>query len=170
MKALVMYESMFGNTETVARAVADGMASQFEVTLADVRTMPRALGMDVIVLGGPTHTFGLSRPKTREDAVRQGASHENAVEVGLREWLDTAPPLTGIDAAAFDTKVDKPLTGSAGRKADRRLRHLGCRMLVPVESFHVGSTPGPLADGERERARRWGEALAAAAVASLHRI
>lgn len=170
MKALVMYESMFGNTETVARAVADGMAGQFEVTLADVRTMPRALGMDVIVVGGPTHAFGMSRPGTRQDAVRQGAEREGAVDVGLREWLDTSPALTGIAAAAFDTKVDKPLTGSAGRKADRRLRRLGCRVLVPAESFHVGGTPGPLADGERERARRWGETVAAAAVTALHRI
>jgi len=69
MKALVMYESMFGNTETVARAVADGMAGLFEVTVADVRTMPRASGMDVIVVGAPTHAFGLSRPSTRRNAV-----------------------------------------------------------------------------------------------------
>ena len=170
MKALVMYESMFGNTETVARAVADGMAGQFEVTVADVRTMPRAFGMDVIVVGGPTHAFGMSRPATRQDALRQGAQREGVVDVGLREWLDTSPQLTGIAAAAFDTKVDKPFTGSAGRKADRRLHRLGCRVLVPAESFHVGGTPGPLADGERERARRWGEAVAAAAVTALHRI
>jgi flavodoxin len=170
MRALVMYESMFGNTETVARAVADGMAGQFEVTLADVRMMPRAFGMDVIVVGGPTHAFGMSRPATRQDAVRQGAGREGVAEVGLREWLATSPQLTGIAAAAFDTKVDKPLTGSAGRKANHRLRRLGCRMLLPAESFHVGDTPGPLADGERERARRWGEAVAAAAVAALNRI
>jgi flavodoxin len=170
MKALVMYESMFGNTETVARAVADGMAGRFEVTVADVRTMPRAVGMDVIVVGGPTHAFGMSRPGTRQDAVRQGAERAGAVDVGLREWLDTAPQLTGVAAAAFDTKVAKPFTGSAGRKAGRRLHGLGCRVLVPAESFHVGGTPGPLADGERERARRWGETVAAAAVAALHPI
>jgi len=140
------------------------MAGQFEVTVADVRTMPRAFGMDVIVVGGPTHAFGMSRPATREDA------GEGVADVGLREWLDTSPLLTGIAAAAFDTKVDKPLTGSAGRKANGRLRRLGCRVLVPAESFHVGGTPGPLADGERERARRWGETVAEAAVAALHRI
>lgn len=170
MKALVMYESMFGNTETVARAVAEGLATKFEVTVADVRTTPRALGMDVVVVGGPTHAFGMSRPGTRQDAVRQGAGHKGAEEVGLREWLDTSPALTGIAAAAFDTKVNKPLTGSAARKADRRLRRLGCRVLVPAESFHVGGTAGPLADGERERARRWGETVAAAAAAALNPI
>jgi flavodoxin len=170
MKALVMYESMFGNTETVARAVAEGMAGQFEVTVADVRTMPRAFGMDVIVLGGPTHAFGMSRPSSRQDAVRQGAERAGAVDVGLREWLDLSPQLTGLAAAVFDTKVDRPLTGSAGRKATRGLRRLGCRMIVPVESFHVTGTPGPLADGERERARRWGEVVAGAAAEARHRV
>src|SRR4030095_14178458 len=121
MKALVMYESMFGNTETVARAVADGMAGLFEGTVADGPKMPRALGMDVIVVGGPTHAFGMSRPSTRKDAVRQGAERAGVVDVGLRDWLDTSPQLTGIAAAASDTKVDKPLVGSAGHKADRRL-------------------------------------------------
>jgi hypothetical protein len=146
------------------------MAGQFEVTVADVRTMPRAFGMDLIVVGGPTHAFGMSRPGTRQDALRQGAEREGVVDVGLREWLDTSPQLSGIAAAAFDTKVDKPFTGSAGRKADRRLRRLGCRVIVPAESFHVDGTPGPLADGEHERARRWGETVAAAAVAAMHRI
>jgi hypothetical protein len=73
-------------------------------------------------------------------------------------------------AAAFDTKIDRAFVGSAGRKADRRLRRLGCRMLVPAKSFHVTGTPGPLADGERERARQWGETVAATAAAALHKI
>jgi hypothetical protein len=57
--------------------------------------------------------------------------------------------------------VDKPLVGSAARKAHRALHRLGCRMVVPAESFFVTGTPGPLADGEQQRARRWGEAVAA---------
>jgi hypothetical protein len=51
MKALVVYESMFGNTASIARAVADGLAAHFEVTLADVSTTPSASGMDLIVAG-----------------------------------------------------------------------------------------------------------------------
>ncbi|MCF0091453.1 hypothetical protein B0E54_00260 [Micromonospora sp. MH99] len=164
-----MYESMFGNTEAVARAVADGMARHAEVTIADIGAMPMVSGMDVIVVGGPTHAFGLSRPATRQDAVRQGATRRDAATVGLREWMDASADLHGVAAAVFDTKVDKPFSGSAARKAERRLRRLGCRLLVPSESFHVVGTPGPLADGERERARRWGEAVAAAAVAAAQR-
>ncbi len=163
MRALVVYESLFGNTETVAHAVADGLRARFEVTVADAGTMPRADGVDLLVVGGPTHAFGMTRPATRQDAVRQGASRTEAVEAGLREWLDRSPQLAGIAAAAFDTRVDRPLVGSAARKAHKRLRRLGCRMLVPAESFAVTGTPGPLADGERERARQWGADVASAA-------
>ena len=80
---------------------------------------------------------------------------------GLREWLGA---LTGgsraVAAAAFDTRIDKPrIPGSAAHGAEKRLRRLGMRMLIPAASFYVTGTSGPLVDGERERARRWGELL-----------
>src|SRR4051812_30636188 len=131
MKALVVYESMFGNTETIARAIADGLAGAGEVTLADVATAPPAAGFDLLVAGAPTHAFGLSRPSSREQARHSGPVRPGATEAGLRESLATSPPLTGLAAATFDTRVDKPITGSAARKAHRRLSRLGCRMLVP---------------------------------------
>jgi flavodoxin len=159
MNALVIYESMFGNTEAVARAVAEGLSGRFEVTVADVRTAPPVEGYDLIVVGGPTHAFGMSRPGTRKDAIRQGAAGD--ATTGIREWLSTVARLAGVPATAFDTRVDKPLVGSAGRKAHRMLRRLGCRMVMPAESFFVTGTPGPLADGEQQRARRWGQAVAA---------
>jgi len=162
MHALVVYESMFGNTESIARSVAEGLSGEFDVTLAEVRTMPRPSGADLLVVGGPTHAFGMTRPATRQDAVRQGAGGDAGT--GIREWLDGAPQLSGVAAATFDTKVNKPLVGSAAHKAYRRLRRLGCRMIVPAESFHVSGTPGPLDEGEQERARRWGATLAKAAV------
>jgi flavodoxin len=169
MKALVVYESMFGNTASIARAVADGIGTHADVTLANVSTMPNAAGMDLVVVGGPTHAFGMSRPSTRQDAARQGASQSGAGEVGMREWLDHSPTLPGVAAAAFDTKIDKPfLPGSAAHKAYRRLRHLGCRLVVPAESFRVTDTAGPLVAGERERAERWGETVVEAVRAPGH--
>jgi hypothetical protein len=159
MKALVIYESMFGNTEAVARAVADGLSGRFDVTVADVRSAPPVQGNDLIVVGGPTHAFGMSRPTSRRDAVRQGAASD--ATTGIREWLSTVAHLAGVPAAAFDTRVDKPLVGSAARKAHRALRRLGCRMVVPAESFFVTGTPGPLTEGEQQRARRWGQFVAA---------
>ena len=161
MKALVVYESMFGNTEKIARAVADSFGDRCDVTIAEAAAMPSAEGMDLLVVGSPTHAFGLSRPSTRQDAVRQGAAHPTDPAIGLREYLDVSPLLTGLAAAAFDTRVNMPLVpGSAAHKAHRRLRRLGCRMLCPAESFRVTGTTGPLVDGEIERARQWAARLA----------
>jgi Flavodoxin len=168
MKALVVYESMFGNTETIARAVADGLRETLDVTFAEVTGMPRALGHDLLVVGAPTHAFGLSRPATRADAARQGTVRPDAVEVGLREYLDSSPPLTGIIAAAFDTRIDKAFVpGSAAHRAHRHLHRLGCRTPVGAQSFRVAGITGPLVAGEAERGRRWGVALAAAVGAAV---
>jgi hypothetical protein len=154
MKALVVYESLFGNTETIARAIADGLAGAF--------TAPSAEGFDLLVAGAPTHAFGLSRPSSREQAQQSGPVRAGATKAGLREYLATSPQLTGLAAAVFDTRVDKPITGSAARKAHRRLHRLGCRMLVPPAGFRVAGTTGPLLAGEEDRARRWAAALATA--------
>jgi flavodoxin len=163
MKALVVYESLFGNTEKIARSIADALGQTFDVTLADVSTMPRAFDADLIVLGGPTHAFGMSRQATREHAVEQGAERTAAVSIGLREYLERSPTLPGVAAATFDTKVEEPfLPGSAAHRAQRRLRRLGCRIAVPAESFLVAGTRGPLKNGEEKRAWRWGAAVAAA--------
>jgi Flavodoxin len=171
MKALVVYESMFGNTASIARAVADGLAAHFEVTLADVSTTPSASGMDLIVVGGPTHAFGMSRQSTRQDAARQGQVRPEAVDVGVREWLERSPKLTGTAAATFDTKIDKPFVpGSAARKVHRQLRGLGCRLVVPAESFRVTGTPGPLVAGEEQRAQRWAETVAKAVSAVRQKV
>ena len=171
MRPLVVYESMFGNTERIARAVADGLSETFEVTFADVNSMPPASGMDLIVAGGPTHAFGLSRPSTREQATRQGTVGSDAAGAGLREYLNCSPPLTDIPAVAFDTKVNKPrMPGSAAHKAQRQLRRLGCRIVLPAQSFFVSGTTGPLITGEEKRARDWGLALASAVMAAQHKV
>jgi flavodoxin-like protein len=164
MQALVIYESMFGNTERIARAIAEGMWETFDVTVTDVSSMPPASGMDLIVVGGPTHAFGLSRPASREQAKLQGTVRPGAAEAGLREFLDCSPTLAGIPAAAFDTKLNKPfLPGSAAHRAQRRLRRLGCRIVQPARSFLVTGTAGPLVEGEEKCARDWGVAVATAA-------
>src|SRR5512139_1244290 len=88
-KALVVYESMFGNTEGVARAVADGLRGHLDVDVVEVAKAPSPLGEDVdlVVVGGPTHAFSMTRQNTREDAVRQGAQAGSAA-YGIREWID----------------------------------------------------------------------------------
>ena len=171
MKALVVYESMFGNTEAIARSVANGLADAFEVTLADVATIPSAQGMDLLIAGAPTHAFGLSRPRTRLDAQRSGTVRPAAEVIGLREYLAVSPLLTGLPAATFDTKLRTLwIPGSAARKAHRRLRRLGCRMVAPPQTFLVTGTAGPLLPGERERAARWATGVAALLLKQEHRV
>lgn len=164
MRALVVYESMFGNTQTVADAVAGGLARRMRVDAVEVGGAPATLDDDVtlLVVGGPTHAFSMSRPRTRQDAAAQAPGGLVSTRTGLREWLATLRAPAGIAAAAFDTKVSKPhLPGSAARAAEKRLRRLGFRLAAPAESFYVGGTLGPLLDGEQDRATRWGDQLGA---------
>jgi hypothetical protein len=166
MHALVVYESMFGNTRRIAEAVAEGLATATEVRIVEVGSAPALVGEDVslLVAGGPTHAFGLSRASTRRSAAEQAGGPLVSAGPGLREWLAglrTSSARLGV--AAYDTRVHKPrLPGSAARSVARRLRAAGVRQVVPAESFYVTGTRGPLVAGEVERARRWGERLASA--------
>ena len=162
-QALVVYESMFGNTADVAREIAAGLATRGSVDLLEVHEAPSPPdeAYDLVVVGGPTHAFSMSRPSTREDAQRQGA--DAAVDQGVREWMDgLAAGSHHPRLASFDTRVSKVrrLPGSAARRADRIGRRLGYRTACPPESFYVADISGPLVEGERHRAREWGAHLA----------
>lgn len=76
MEVLVIFETMFGNTARVARAIADGFAAGAHVTVTDVVDAPAEVPpqVDVVVVGGPTHVFSMSRASTRRDAVQRGAA------------------------------------------------------------------------------------------------
>jgi hypothetical protein len=161
MNTLVVYESMWGNTRAVAEAVAERLGE--EVTLVDVADAPERLpaDLDLLVVGGPTHAFSMSRASTRRDAVGKGADSRD-VERGIREWLTTVVAAEPVDVATFDTRVGsvKHLPGSAAKAAGRDVRrhHLG--QLVATASFFVDDMDGPLSDGELDRARAWGASLA----------
>ena len=161
-KVLVVYESMFGNTQAVAEAVAEGLRTALEVSLVDVGDAPLTIpdDIDLVVVGGPTHAFGMSRPSTRQSAVDQGADREAAEHPGIREWVGGVVAHEGLPTAAFDTKVAKPhLPGSAAKSAERKLRRRGFSQLADPETFFVAGTTGDLLDGELERAKAWGITL-----------
>lgn len=167
MKCLVVFESMFGNTETFARDIADGLASTgAQVAVADVRKVrPDDLrNCDLLVVGAPTHAFSLSRPGTRADAVRQGADPSRA-DQGAREWLSGLVDLVAADhrptVSVFDTRVEKVrrLPGSAARRAAKLLRGQGFTVMDRPTSFYVVDMKGPVVVGERARARSWGQQL-----------
>lgn len=168
-RALVVYESMFGNSGQVARAVADGVGEVMTVEVAEVVTAPTDLeGVDLVVAGGPTHAFSMSRASTRRDARGQGAT-QGSVETGLREWLLALPDEHGRWFAAFDTRVTKVrrLPGSASHSASRAGRRHGFTQAMAPESFYVLDVDGPLADGELDRARAWGRQVAASLPAKV---
>jgi hypothetical protein len=165
MKALVVYESMFGNTERIARAVAAGLGESVDVQVTEVADAPADPGPDValIVAGGPTHAFSMSCENTRADAISKGA-HEGEREFGLREWMAALPSGEHTEKmATFDTKIKsmRHLPGSAAKSAAKAAHRHGYESVARAESFYVDDVDGPVLDGEIDRARAWGRQLAA---------
>jgi hypothetical protein len=171
MKAVVIYESMYGNTHLIADAIGDGLRQAAEVVVVPVDHVERAMldESDLVVVGGPTHAHGVSRPSTRKAAVAAATKpvSDLVVEPGaagpaLREWFATLDWMSGR-AAAFDTRVHAPaaVTGRASKGITRMLRHHGFTVVADPESFLV--TKGDrLEPDEEERARQWGLRLAEA--------
>jgi hypothetical protein len=164
-RALVVYESMFGNTEHIAAAVARGLQlEEVDTGLVEVGSAPGELaeGLDLLVVGAPTHAFSLSRPGTRADAVRKGAAAERA-QLGLREWLESVrfDPEHRPLLVAFDTRVTKVrwLPKAAGPTAVRLGHKRGLPTVGKPVGFLVDDIAGPLVEGEVERAVAWGRGL-----------
>lgn len=160
MKAVVVYESMWGNTARVARAVAKGLG---DVPLLDVAStsVTDLQAMDLIVIGGPTHAFSMSRVASRDDAHRQGA-REGAADRGIRDLLWELPAPMSALVATFDTRVTtvRRLPGSAAKAAANDLRRHHAAQVLDVQSFYVEGVQGPLVPGELARASAWGAELA----------
>lgn len=169
MRALVTFESVYGNTRAIAEAVGDGLGELGEVTVeshdeVDAAAAQRA---DLVVVGSPTHMHGLPTSLSRKMAAQAGEEEGVTLDpsatagAGTRTWLSQQSG-DGRAAAAFDTRIDKSpaLTGSAARGIAKRLRRRGFELAVDPESFFVEDAEGPLAAGELERAREWGRAVA----------
>ncbi len=162
-RALVVYESVLGNTQAVAKAIAEGLGESRPVTVREVAEAPDTIPPDVglLVVGGPTHAFGMSRAETRADAEKEAPSQVVSTGRGIREWLESLSPGDGgTPTVTFDTRVDKPrLPGSAAKKARKQLSHKGFPSFEEPHSFYVHGKAGPMADDELARARSWGEEL-----------
>ena len=150
MSALVVYESVYGNTRAVAEAISAGLVPLGEVELRPVHEAGDVREAELLVVGGPTHMHGLTSSFSRRAAVKAGEEDGAAVEpgaaeeLGLRQWL---ADLSGERraAAAFDTRIDRSptLTGSAARGIARRLRAGGYQLVADSESFFVEDAEGP---------------------------
>jgi flavodoxin I len=164
MNVLVVFDTQYGNTEQVARAIAAALAPSSSVRLAkaDQITKLEVEGIDLLIVGGPTQRQRMSAPLTAVlEATPRGA-------------------LKGVKVAAFDTRyrMSAWLSGSAARRIARHLRKLGGRLVVPPESFFMERDVPPqghkrrhelerLEPDEVERATRWAAEIATATGISL---
>lgn len=164
MRSLIVCESWFGNTMKLAEAIRDELANFGDAELVgvdhDIETLE---GIDLLVVGAPTHVHGMSSSMSRKAAVEEAGGEETDTGPGVRDSLKDLPKVKGTPAAAFDTRIEKSalLVGSAAKGIAKRLRRHGFRLVVPAESFFVLDTDGPLKDGDLERAVEWARSLAA---------
>jgi flavodoxin len=146
MNALVVYFSKFGNTQMVAEAIAEKLASNGSVRTisSDDLTANELKDADLIVMGSPTHNMNL--PKS------------------VKPIFERLPRrvLSGTPIAAFDTsyKMSWWLNQfTASKRLAKKLRKLGGKLAVPPEIFHVMEREGPLYEGEIERAQTWAASI-----------
>ncbi|HXZ73622.1 MAG TPA: flavodoxin domain-containing protein [Streptosporangiaceae bacterium] len=169
MRAVVVYESMYGNTHLVAGAIGAGLEAAFDVSVVSVPQADPAVldGAALVVVGGPTHAHGMSRQATRKAAVEAADKpasplqlEPDALAPGLREWFASLGHYP-VKAAAFDTRVHAPaaLTGRASKGVARLLRAHGFEVIAEPESFLV-TRQDRLEPHETTRAREWGTKLA----------
>jgi hypothetical protein len=170
MRAVVVYESMYGNTHLVADAIGAGLRTAFDVSVVPVSGVSPAVlaDADLVVVGGPTHAHGMSRAATRRAAVEAANKpvsprkvEPDALGPGLRDWFGSLGRYP-VKAAAFDTRMHGPaaLTGRAAKAVTRLLRAHGFDVVAEPESFLV-TKQDLLEPQETTRARDWGTRLAA---------
>ena len=146
MKALVVYDSVYGNTEKIARAVAEAITPSGEVkVLRAGEANPLELAfVDVLIVGSPVH----------------GGRPTPAVQDFLNKM--TQQSLKDIKVAAFDTRATSKFAKIFGNAAGRiagQLTKKGGVLTVPAEGFFVTGTKGPLKEGEMERAAAWAKGI-----------
>ena len=144
-KAIVIYHTQFGNTEKIAKEVASGIGEQgIDVDCIRVEEVQvdKLKEYDLLVIGGPTHGFGMSKP--------------------MKEFIEKLErvDLHNKKAFAFDTKNRSRFWGSAAKGIEKRLKRLGLNIVKPAASAIVKGLKGPLEDGLEEKFKQIGVELA----------
>jgi flavodoxin I len=144
MKALIVYDSVYGNTEKIARAIAEAITSAAEVKVlqASEANPSELASIDILIVGSPTHGGRPTPP--------------------VQDFLNKVTKLQGINVAAFDTRSQSKLAKVFGNAAGRIARNLGKKggnLIASPEGFLVTGTKGPLKEGELERAAGWAKGM-----------
>jgi flavorubredoxin len=146
VKVTVVYYSMFGNTEKVAKALAAGVESggaDVDVVSADAVRFDELGKVDLLCVGSPVHGWSVSKPIQE-----------------FLERLKSVKGLSGKKGFAFDTKMKSRLAGNAGGKIERKLKDIGLTIVRHSESAIVEGREGPLEEGAEEAFKQIGTELA----------
>jgi flavodoxin I len=145
-KALIVYDSVYGNTEKIARAIAEAITPSDEVKIlrAGEANPSELTSIDLLIVGSPTHG---GRPTP-----------------AIQDLLNKVPKLSlqGIKVAAFDTRYSTKLVAVFGYAAGRiagNLKKKGGTLIASPEGFFVTASKGPLKEGELERAAGWAKGI-----------
>jgi hypothetical protein len=160
MTAIVIFESHWGSTAAVARAIAEGIGPGTPALHTDEVDAPVLAAARLIVVGAPVIAFSLPRESTTKQLAGdiKAPTAADTSHPLMRTWLDGLPPSAGW-AAAFETRIWWSPRGATGT-IQSKLRRAGYQRLARAERFIVAGSYGPLRDGELERARLWGAELA----------
>lgn len=142
MKVLVVYDSVYGNTEQIARAIGGAITEDVKVIHVRETEPAELLGIDLLIVGAPTQG---GRPTT-----------------AMQNFLKKASPsdIQDLKIATFDTRISARWVGIFGYAAGRiakSLKKKGGILIKDPEPFFVAGTQGPLKEGELERAATWAQ-------------
>ncbi len=163
MNAIVVYESLWGNTAAIARAIADGIGPTARALTTDEASAEVLAEADLVVAGAPVLGFSLPSDTIRNSIAtgEKGApSRPDLAHPSMRSWLAALPTGHG-GSAVFETRFRWSPGGATGA-IDSGLKRAGYRPVAKAHKFLVTGKYGPLREGELDRARRWGGELAAA--------
>lgn len=169
MKAVVVYQSLWGSTAAIGKAIAEGIGKGAIALTTSEATAEVLAGADLVVAGAPVHAFSLPSEETLKSAqakpVGKSATPADVSHLLMRTWLRRLEPVAGTAAAAYDTRVKGPLGRGGATKIAKELKKAGYRTVAEAKGFRVAFKPeditvnGMLLEGEIERARAWGESL-----------
>lgn len=163
MKAIVVYESLWGNTAAIARAIAEGIGPGTRAMTTAEATEAVVADADLVVAGAPVIQFGLPTDAARTMLGTNPGKAPRSPDLSspsMRSWLTTLPA-GHARSAAFETRIWWSPRGATGT-IERGLERAGYRPVSKAQKFIVKGAYGPVRDGEFERARRWGAELARA--------
>jgi len=142
MSVLIVYDSMYGNTEALAKAISAAIGGDVALSRPGAVDLSALAGLDLLIVGAPVHG---GRPMP-----------------SVQAFLDRLPALQGLRVAVFDTRLTSRMVGIFGYAADRAaasLKDKGAILVGTPEGFFVKGKKGPLREGELERAVGWAKSV-----------